>query len=290
MWLGVWAGRHVPAGSAAVRRGPGAGRVLHHPLCRHRGDRGHEGPGVQCPAPGGNYAVLSHLIKTLCLRSSPRTRWQSTCPPSCGTRWRMPPAPSPTWTTIAGPPSYLLPQLWGFWTSAITNIRGIVFQECVGNEKPWRYFIREGVNRPGDGVLSRWGHWPLGRPGGAGGGEGCPGTREPPESHGRRGGGRQVRPVPPTGGEELIIRNARAKVIAAEGEHKSSRALRHAAEVIMDSPAALQVSVWVPDSGVWSFVLAPIPPNFEQHCGRKQQHRHISRPYRCYFSNDGEGQ
>ena len=30
-------------------------------------------------------------------------------------------------------------------------------------------------------------------------------------------------------------------VIAAEGEHKASRALRHAAEVIVDSPAALQV-------------------------------------------------
>ena len=31
------------------------------------------------------------------------------------------------------------------------------------------------------------------------------------------------------------------QVIAAEGEHKASRALRHAAEVIADSPAALQV-------------------------------------------------
>ena len=41
--------------------------------------------------------------------------------------------------------------------------------------------------------------------------------------------------------EAEAARNARAKVIAAEGEHKSSRALRHAAEVIMDSPAALQV-------------------------------------------------
>ena len=30
-------------------------------------------------------------------------------------------------------------------------------------------------------------------------------------------------------------------MIAAEGEHKASRALRHAAEVICDSPAALQV-------------------------------------------------
>ena len=36
-------------------------------------------------------------------------------------------------------------------------------------------------------------------------------------------------------------REARAKVIAAEGEHKASRALRHAAEIIMDNPAALQV-------------------------------------------------
>ena len=30
-------------------------------------------------------------------------------------------------------------------------------------------------------------------------------------------------------------------MIAAEGEHKASRALRQAAEVIVDSPAALQV-------------------------------------------------
>ena len=34
-----------------------------------------------------------------------------------------------------------------------------------------------------------------------------------------------------------------SKVIAAEGEHKASRALRHAAEVIADSPAALQVDL-----------------------------------------------
>ena len=32
-----------------------------------------------------------------------------------------------------------------------------------------------------------------------------------------------------------------SQVIAAEGEHKASRALRLAAEVITDSPAALQV-------------------------------------------------
>ena len=41
--------------------------------------------------------------------------------------------------------------------------------------------------------------------------------------------------------EAEAAREARAKVIAAEGEHKASRALRQAAEVILDSPAALQV-------------------------------------------------
>ena len=42
--------------------------------------------------------------------------------------------------------------------------------------------------------------------------------------------------------EAEAAREARAKVIAAEGEHKASKALRHAAEVIIDSPAALQVN------------------------------------------------
>ena len=41
--------------------------------------------------------------------------------------------------------------------------------------------------------------------------------------------------------EAEAAREARAKVIAAEGEHKASRSLRHAAEIIMESPAALQV-------------------------------------------------
>ena len=44
--------------------------------------------------------------------------------------------------------------------------------------------------------------------------------------------------------EAEALRNARAKVIAAEGEHKASRALKHAAEIISENPAALQV----PDS------------------------------------------
>ena len=45
--------------------------------------------------------------------------------------------------------------------------------------------------------------------------------------------------------EAEAARNARAKVIAAEGEHKASRALRHAAEVIMENPAALQVERFI---------------------------------------------
>jgi hypothetical protein len=43
--------------------------------------------------------------------------------------------------------------------------------------------------------------------------------------------------------EAEAAREARAKVIAAEGEHKASRALRHAAEIIADCPAALQVII-----------------------------------------------
>ena len=50
--------------------------------------------------------------------------------------------------------------------------------------------------------------------------------------------------------EAEAAREARAKVIAAEGEHKASRALKHAAEVITDSPAALQVRFgWTGQAG-----------------------------------------
>ena len=40
----------------------------------------------------------------------------------------------------------------------------------------------------------------------------------------------------------MMIMMMITKVIAAEGEHKASRSLRQAAEVITDCPAALQVS------------------------------------------------
>jgi len=42
--------------------------------------------------------------------------------------------------------------------------------------------------------------------------------------------------------EAEAAREARAKVIAAEGEMKASRALKEASDVIAESPAALQVS------------------------------------------------
>ena len=63
--------------------------------------------------------------------------------------------------------------------------------------------------------------------------------------------------------EAEAAREARAKVIAAEGEHKASRSLRQAAEVIMDSPAALQVIHLPPITLL--LIPAPLPPNPEQH-------------------------
>lgn len=43
--------------------------------------------------------------------------------------------------------------------------------------------------------------------------------------------------------EAEATREARAKVIAAEGEMKASRALKEASDVMAESPAALQVRV-----------------------------------------------
>lgn len=44
--------------------------------------------------------------------------------------------------------------------------------------------------------------------------------------------------------EAEASREARAKVIAAEGEMKASRALKEAADVMTESPAALQVIIF----------------------------------------------
>ena len=53
-----------------------------------------------------------------------------------------------------------------------------------------------------------------------------------------------------------MIISAGIQVIAAEGEHKASRALRHAAEVICDSPAALQVII---DVLIWLWSSSSFP-------------------------------
>ena len=74
--------------------------------------------------------------------------------------------------------------------------------------------------------------------------------------------------------EAEAAREARAKVIAAEGEHKASRALRQAAEVIMDSPAALQV-LKCGNKSVFPlfFSKAEVSANSEQYfCGKQQHH------------------
>ena len=55
--------------------------------------------------------------------------------------------------------------------------------------------------------------------------------------------------------EAEAAREARAKVIAAEGEHQASRSLRHAAEIISDCPAALQVA---PQSEALLFSLTSV--------------------------------
>ena len=65
--------------------------------------------------------------------------------------------------------------------------------------------------------------------------------------------------------EAEAAREARAKVIAAEGEHKASRALRHAAEVIIESPAALQLRYLQTLNTISaeknSTIIFPIPSN-----------------------------
>jgi erythrocyte band 7 integral membrane protein len=45
--------------------------------------------------------------------------------------------------------------------------------------------------------------------------------------------------------EAEAAREARAKVIAAEGEMKASRALKEAADVMSESPGALQVCIFL---------------------------------------------
>ena len=75
--------------------------------------------------------------------------------------------------------------------------------------------------------------------------------------------------------EAEAAREARAKVIAAEGEHKASRALRCAAEVISENPAALQVWNSPTFSHFSHFLLVTISANSEQHLCGTQQHNYL---------------
>ena len=81
--------------------------------------------------------------------------------------------------------------------------------------------------------------------------------------------------------EAEAAREARAKVIAAEGEHKASRALRLAAEVIMENPAALQVTILANLKDLSQIVCcilpAAVPADPEQHLRGEQQHHHLPR-------------
>ena len=66
--------------------------------------------------------------------------------------------------------------------------------------------------------------------------------------------------------EAEAAREARAKVIAAEGEHKASRALKHAADIINESPGALQVKIIKSsDDNNDGFIVAEISTDSEPH-------------------------
>jgi len=74
--------------------------------------------------------------------------------------------------------------------------------------------------------------------------------------------------------EAEATREARAKVIAAEGEQRASRALREAAEVLSDSPAALQLRYLQTLNAVAaeknSTIIFPIPMELFKGFMRKQ--------------------
>jgi erythrocyte band 7 integral membrane protein len=83
--------------------------------------------------------------------------------------------------------------------------------------------------------------------------------------------------------EAEAAREARAKVIAAEGEQRASRALKQAAEVISQSPAALQLRYLHTLNSIAaeknSTIVFPVPIEMfrgftQSHCN----HRHVETP------------
>jgi regulator of protease activity HflC (stomatin/prohibitin superfamily) len=78
--------------------------------------------------------------------------------------------------------------------------------------------------------------------------------------------------------EAEASREARAKVIAAEGEMKASRALKEAADVISEAPGALQVLCWRErwrrlNGNVFS---AAVSTNSQQYFSGEELYNHIS--------------
>merc|ERR1719508_415299 len=90
--------------------------------------------------------------------------------------------------------------------------------------------------------------------------------------------------------EAEAAREARAKVIAAEGEHKASRSLRLAAEVIMDSPAALQLRYLQTPNSISaennSTIIFPVPidimSNFMQFTQNQNHNQLTPEQYQQY--------
>ncbi|KAL8612817.1 Mechanosensory protein 2 [Nucella lapillus] len=79
--------------------------------------------------------------------------------------------------------------------------------------------------------------------------------------------------------EAEASREARAKVIAAEGEHKASRALKEAADVISQSPAALQLRYLQTLNGISaeknSTIIFPLPIDIMQGFMRQTTKSHL---------------
>nr|XP_022909514.1 band 7 protein AGAP004871-like isoform X2 [Onthophagus taurus] len=83
--------------------------------------------------------------------------------------------------------------------------------------------------------------------------------------------------------EAEAAREARAKVIAAEGEQKASRALREASEVIGDSPAALQLrylqTLSTISSEKTSTIVFPLPIDMVTYFMKAHQaHSELQKP------------
>jgi len=82
--------------------------------------------------------------------------------------------------------------------------------------------------------------------------------------------------------EAEATREARAKVIAAEGEQKASVALKQASDVMSESPAALQLRYRNKSNShspkvLLSYLqtLTQVPANTDPDLGREELHHHL---------------